>query len=365
MWKMGFTLVELLVVIAIIGILVALLLPAVQAAREAARRMQCSNNLKQIALAAHNFHDTYNALPPLVSHSAGPTFFFHILPYVEQQGLKDMYTGGVTDGSGNATDIRRRMDYDPGSTPRPNFEIISQAGQAPQINGISAYFCPSYRTTMVERGTTGVRTARGPKGDYAVVFMQARGNDPNTDLTTENSWWGHHNATNNGDRNRQKGAIMTGDAVGMVTDGGLDGLNGRARKEAKFTQRLTDIKDGTSNTAMLGEKHWTRDEFSRTCCNGDESDGSVFVQDGNWKEYMVARNMRFPLRLGVEDRGGDGWNDPARTTAARAAGFGSWHAGVVQFGMCDGSVQGISPTIDYRVQWRLADRSDGQPVSLP
>ena len=104
----GFTLVELLVVIAIIGILVALLLPAVQAAREAARRMSCGNNLKQIALAAHNFHDTYKMLPPIVNHSGGPTFFFHILPYIEQQPLMDLYTGGATDSGGNSTDIRRQ-----------------------------------------------------------------------------------------------------------------------------------------------------------------------------------------------------------------------------------------------------------------
>ncbi|MBI2477536.1 MAG: DUF1559 domain-containing protein [Planctomycetia bacterium] len=363
----GFTLVELLVVIAIIGILVALLLPAVQAAREAARRMQCGNNIKQIALAAHNFHDTYKGLPPIVSHSAGPTFFFHILPYVEQQAVKDMWTGGVTDGSGNTTDVRRRMDYDPGSTPRPNYEIILQAGQLAQVQGIPAYFCPSYRSADVQRAVQGVRSARGPKGDYAIVFMQGRATDLRTDFSaTENSWWGHHNATNAGDRNRQKGAIMTGDALGMVTDGGLDGLNGLARKSAKFSQGFQNINDGTSNVAMLGEKHWVRDEWTTGgTANADRSDGSVFVQDGNWKEYMVARNMRFPLRTKVENAGGDGWNNPARTTAARAAGFGSYHAGVVQFAMCDGSVQGISPTIDLFTQWRLADRSDGQPVTLP
>src|SRR5712671_3528288 len=84
--RRGFTLIELLVVIAIIGILVALLLPAVQAAREAARRMQCGNNTKQLALAMHNYHDVYGSFPPGRT-SSNISAHAHLLPYIEQGNL--------------------------------------------------------------------------------------------------------------------------------------------------------------------------------------------------------------------------------------------------------------------------------------
>jgi prepilin-type N-terminal cleavage/methylation domain-containing protein len=115
----GFTLVELLVVIAIIGVLVALLLPAVQSAREAARRMQCSNNLKQIALAVHNYHDTHQRLPPASTNAnlAGSSGFAAILPYLEQGNLYLQY------------------DFSKGNSDPANLQVVSQR--------IKGYICPS------------------------------------------------------------------------------------------------------------------------------------------------------------------------------------------------------------------------------
>ena len=354
--RRGFTLVELLVVIAIIGILVALLLPAIQAAREAARRTQCSNNLKQLAVAAQNFHDTYKGLPPIVSHTEGPTFFMHILPFIEQQALYDLYHGGATNPGGETTSVRY---WD-----NKNYEIIRDAVGEQTFQGVPGFFCPSYRPPEVRR-TGGDGNAKGTKGDYAVVLIQGRAYDLNLDnAATEDGWWDHHRADDINSINRQKGAIKTGYAVGQPqTD--PDGNKDSRRETATFQQTLTSIKDGTSNTAMVGEKFWTDGEWTRDCCDGDRVDGSVFNQTGNWREYNVARNMRFALRPGLQRPGGDAWNNPNATSSARATGFGSTHPGVVQFALCDGSVRPISYSIDIFTQWKLADANDGEAVALP
>ena len=104
----AFTIVELLVVIAIIGVLVGLLLPAVQQAREAARRSTCVNNLKQIGLAIHTFHDSQNGLPPLAIGQGGASMWVLIWPYAEQQVAYDTLAGGNNAGS-EKTDIGSHM----------------------------------------------------------------------------------------------------------------------------------------------------------------------------------------------------------------------------------------------------------------
>lgn len=163
----GFTLVELLVVIAIIGVLIALLLPAVQAAREAARRMQCSNQLKQIGLAVHNYHDAYNSMPAGQSILVGKngtaaktcryySTLLMISPYLEQQAVYDQATAGMK----NATD--------------------TYAGDDPSSGGpwsakITALLCPSDGNTKLGDGRTSYAVCVGDWADRNVSNTPSSG----------------------------------------------------------------------------------------------------------------------------------------------------------------------------------------------
>ena len=146
--RSAFTLVELLVVIAIIGILIALLLPAVQAAREAARRMQCGNHLKQVGLAIHSFHSTHNALPPAGTRGGGEvTMFVHLLPFIEQDVAYQLWD------------------------PRQEYAFYKVSDEAREIQ-VSSYFCPTRRSPMLsEHDEThflpSPNGGLGSLGDYA------------------------------------------------------------------------------------------------------------------------------------------------------------------------------------------------------
>jgi prepilin-type N-terminal cleavage/methylation domain-containing protein len=146
----GFTLVELLVVIAIIALLMGLLMPAIQKARESANRITCANNLKQITLAFHNYHDTYQALPPSRRLNAGATWAVLILPFLEQENLYECW----------------QID-----------QTFYRQGEPARLTSVKTYFCPSRRlatttptaSTFGDFPVLGVDTTNvpGALGDYA------------------------------------------------------------------------------------------------------------------------------------------------------------------------------------------------------
>ena len=207
----GFTLVELLVVIAIIGVLVALLLPAVQAAREAARRMQCQNHLKQISLAVHNYHDTFLRLPPGEADGTygGSSALVAILPYLEQDSAYALY------------------DFTKGNSDPANLKAVSQK--------IKTYICPS------------------------CVFLRSV---PTSPCDANNRAPGTY-------------AFCTGslDPYGTAALGNPN--NGAIVNGNSGTTSLASIIDGTSNTFLGGESHWAFKDYMFTSgpCSGQVRGG--------------------------------------------------------------------------------------------
>jgi prepilin-type N-terminal cleavage/methylation domain-containing protein len=357
-WR-AFTLVELLVVIAIIGILVSLLLPAIQAAREAARRTQCINNLKQMGIAIHNFHDSYNGLPPLALGPGRMSFWGMIYPFAEQQSSWDLLTGTNSNASAATplpTDIGFHMET--------NWDRLT-ASERNALGSIKYMTCPSRRSGVATRDGG---THRGPLSDYSVVFLLQTWNS----ATNEEGWWNHYNPCDNGHVNNQK-ATITLPRLDDCTDPSWD-VRSRTWKVRHTMARITD---GTSNVFVVGEKHLRRTEFGN-CCDGNNSDGSYLFSDGSWREYQVARNIRYRLSVGPQDNGiefgpggyeADGLAAGTHVApsdqpggAARGYGFGSWHPGICNFVRADGSVSTVSVTISQSVRRWLGEVNDGNPL---
>ncbi len=345
--RSGFTLVELLVVIAIIGILVALLLPAVQAAREAARRIQCTNNLKQIGLTVHNFHDTYNGTPPLnIGDQKRASFHIAILPFGEATNVYNLFNGG---NAATNTIFGDDMETNWG---RLN---ASEQDAASSVKWMS---CPSRRSGIQK--ANGGAGYQGPVSDYAVVFVEfdlnAAGQTVNGttvvgSTTSPTSWWGHYDACNTGHVEMQKGAIRV-----AYND---CALSGTARFNAwKTRDTFARITDGTSNTLLVGEKHLRNGELNKYAGNGNEQDGHWLFEGGGWREYNLARNLRLTIGKGPNDR----LNGTGKAPSVDY-GFGSWHSGVAQFLRGDGSVHAISWNVDDVTRNRLAHCQDGQNVN--
>jgi prepilin-type N-terminal cleavage/methylation domain-containing protein len=309
--RRGFTLVELLVVIAIIGILIALLLPAVQAAREAARRSQCSNNLKQLGLAMHNYHDVHKAFPPAAWSSRNQlSWVTMILPFIEQQPLHD------------------QIDFVAAA--------YNNANRGAGANQIGALLCPSSKTIRntnagdnftvtgsptVITYTTHYYGILGPEGTNPVSAAAYRMIPAPPTCPTMNDHGGY-------------------------ADQGILGPD-RCRS-------FRDVIDGTSNTLLLGEISWEMAASYRNFVRGIGVNGTNINDPVNPENRNAAccsaKNVQYQINL-VRYTSGN-FNDVS---------FGSQHPGGCHFAVADGSVTFISETVDMALYLAAASRDGKEP----
>lgn len=322
-WRSGFTLVELLVVIAIIGILVALLLPAIQAAREAARRSQCLNNLKQIGLAVHLYHDAMKKLPPSRMPCWHGTWASAIWPYLEEGA------------------IAQKWDPVLGYYEQPLDNLTTQ---------VPSYYCPTRRAPpqlSVDGDTRGSTPHRpGALSDYAVNIgdgIKYQGDSGNTGSAD-----GESSVASGADpRKIYNGPFLAGlgDCIGFDPK---KRLNGTIRSQTSFKQ----IVDGLSKTVFLGEKHLPQTQ------NGEETFGKKKYYDNS---VYNADYHRALARYGSIDA------PLAQSLTEPVAGeshtnFGGWHNGTCNFVFGDASTRTVKNSIDGVTLGYLCNIRDGQVV---
>ena len=297
----AFTLVELLVVIAIIGVLVALLLPAVQAAREAARRMTCTNQLKQIALALQGYESTYNSFP-MGGRTDGHMLSWHamILPYIEQTGIYEQID----------------FDLDNGWQQTTNHALA--------MNPIETFFCPSlYDGVLGERSNGDDKVPEVRKS----LFFSSRYQGEQA--------FGHHyhgvmgangyNAATDSDYPFKEDPPNCGPRDGSAT-------NGMLYLDEKVL--MSHVTDGTSHTLIVGEQHFCTIAWIASVSSSPNTPCDV----GCCKNVALAINF---------DPYGP-WNDRS---------FGSAHPGGAQFALADGSAHFLSEDIDIATYLALASRN--------
>lgn len=318
----GFTLVELLVVIAIIGMLVGLLLPAVQQAREAARQMQCSNNLKQAGLACMNFESANKRFPcggwnwawlPDPDRGLGEDqpggWQYFILTYIEQNALAQLGADGQPD---TVTSTQR--------------EGIKQLVGTP----IAMFYCPSRRSPITYPGARKTfnegysEITDKVKTDYAACYGdKLRTND--SGLTNPTSYAAAKTMTEEGWKASNK-------FMGVIYRHG--------------SARMGEIRDGTTNTYLVGEKYLNSNEYTNI---GDNTENATCYRGFDQEQQRVSQSVP------VQDRGG----------VVSGQWFGSCHAGSFGMTMADASVHRISYSIDLEIHQNLGNRADGKVATLP
>ncbi|MFY9254186.1 MAG: DUF1559 domain-containing protein [Fuerstiella sp.] len=305
--KSGFTLIELLVVIAIIAILIALLLPAVQQAREAARRTQCKNNLKQLGLAMHNYHDVYDALPLGMVHRIN--WRVSILPYLEQ------------------ANVYNKLDFN------ASFQGNAVSANTQVLGGIvmSAMICPSNIIDPLTNNAYGTNSQKMQYANYLAIAGAVDTSMANNAPSGKcNSYYGWH------------------------CDNGPMLINQRVK--------FRDLTDGLTNCLIIGEQSGRDEGMSY----GDRRNG----YHGGWHGTGDTKNTAAfvtgigsgitPIQYPLNSDCTDFW--ACQVPYLNSNILNSEHVGGVQFALGDGSVRFLSENMDLVTLKRLAMKSDGEVV---
>ena len=385
----AFTLVELLVVIAIIGMLIALLLPAVQAAREAARRMQCLNHLKQVGLAVHNFHDTNDAIPTITVYAQRLGTSILIYPYIEQIALYQICTSCELDFLGRAAESPQiTWDISATSSPgAPNGRWFSgdeyPAGHAPicddqraSLSGVPIYRCPSSLGNHKMNTSAAADLLRGPLTDYAPLIAKINTpSDQSPGRTSEDSFM----VAGADGSDRDQGTwfspfkipnrLRWNNGANLATATGIDESfnHGNRITHWTFGNDMSWWQDGTSNQVLFSEKH-----IPAWAMHGSSLEAAMWNGTHMWG---TAGDYSLGYARLVTDHPNviaSGPNDPATSDAGTkpsGAGvgqkrLGSSHPNVINALFGDGSVRGIPKTVNPMTMWRLTHVSDGNVVSL-
>jgi prepilin-type N-terminal cleavage/methylation domain-containing protein/prepilin-type processing-associated H-X9-DG protein len=393
----AFTLIELLVVIAIIAVLVGLLLPAVQKVREAANRMKCQNNLKQIGLAMHNYHDANGSFPQgarLLAADPDPQWdadkgdwLVYILPYMEatnmwnrlpdltyynvNPAMENAYSlpgGGGCDPKNNAIYYAGDITY----TNPPVFPLVLPWMRCPSDDTAGNSTSCNYVSCM---GPACV--ASGPTCNYAPFLPFCYGDNGNTtgipwgyfgECGPKNDGLGDDCANNGvvGSLSQLKGMFTRSNDFrnNQTQQAQLAALGLTSASYRGVVTRIADVTDGTSNTIMVGE-----------CVIGWQDlllwDGGSWHGGFGWPEEntgAIRGSTTVPInyRTDVNTNAGD-CNPPDRNVWNwnLSWGYKSRHTGGANFVFADGSVHFIAENVDMRAYQLMGCRNDGQPVNLP
>ena len=338
----GFTLVELLIVIAIIGILIALLLPAIQAAREAARRVQCLNHLKQLGLAAQNHHSAKKCFPLGLEmmdglNNAKATFFIRLLPYFEETSLYSRWDFAVPANNVAGTAAASRA-----ATPQPNLICPSdQFVENPfHLSGPATAFPSTSACGAVDGYYSGTSYAGNyGEGSYYTKFSQFN-------IKPDGIFF------------------LTGSDPQLAQPGGaLHALcdNHRNLKPVK----IGDITDGTTATLMIGEKYH-KDDFFDTWSSSNSGLKMYQVSAWAWVGGMKGAAQLFCSSVAGVNNQVRTWTSSPNNIGAQDYRYNAWGSGHsgggACFVFCDGAARYIRDTVDLTTLARLSTRAEGKTV---